>query len=115
MKDVGESILAAETPGFVEQAPGENGRMIEIALDSFAQHGFKAAAPERSISPLAEVGKIRHEQNAQSISPVEKEWIVHLDMDAEKVKTELFGGSNVVLESFDRGRGVHTVGIVGLI
>ena len=49
--------LAAEAPGFVEQAPGENGRMIEIALDGFAHHRFEALRPSGVSPPSPKFGK----------------------------------------------------------
>src|SRR5207248_11031491 len=38
MNQVNEFGLPAESPGFVEHAPGEDRWMIEIALDGFAHH-----------------------------------------------------------------------------
>src|SRR6185436_2524253 len=48
-----ETGLSAEAPGFVEEAPRENGRVIEVAVDGFAQHCFETLPAKPRVTAFA--------------------------------------------------------------
>ena len=60
MQFIHEARLTSKTPGLIKETPGEDGRMIKVALDRLAHHRFKPLPSQRRISALAKIGKIAH-------------------------------------------------------
>ena len=86
-----ETPSAAETPGLVEHAPGENRGMIEIALDAFAHHRFKAFAAQGGCPPPSpKLGKSAINIIPMVVRLIEQQRVVDLDVDAEEIESEFF-------------------------
>src|SRR6266850_4595771 len=107
-----KGILPAETPRLIEQTPRENGRMIEVPLNRLTHHRLETASPRRRISAFSKIRKIRHQQYAQFVRPIQKQRIVHLDVHAQKVEAESFGLRNVILQRLHGSGSINTVWMV---
>src|SRR3954454_15437652 len=93
-----QRVLTAESPSLVEQTPGENRGVIEIALDAFAHHFFKPLPGDPGVPPFAKIGKVRHQKDAQTVRPVQKDRIVHFYMNPQKIESEALRCRNIVFE-----------------
>src|SRR4051812_48511723 len=89
--------------------------MIEVALEAFAHHRFESPAAQGCVSAFAKIGKVGHEEHAHFIRPIINERIVDLDVDAQEIESEPFGGQKIVLYDFHRPCRVDAIRIKRLM
>ena len=107
--------LSAESPRFIEQTPGDNRWVIEVACYRPAHGSFISSTAALRVSALAEVRKVAHQQNTDTIGVVEQHWIIDLDVHAQQVEAYTIRVGNVVTERLCITGCVNAVGIVGLV
>ena len=103
-----------EAPRLVEQHPGEDGGVVEVALDHaleaepvFAEHRLGGGAPGAR--------HVGHDQEAEPVRPVELARHLHLDVDAVAGERELLREQDLVLHEFVRRERVEAVRVVALV
>src|SRR4051812_39144273 len=91
-----EFRFTSQSPGFVENAPCKNGRVIDIALNRFPHHLFESPSSHIRIAPFTKVWKIAHEQHSHFVRIIEQQWIVNFYVDAKEVKSKTFSHGDIL-------------------
>src|SRR5207248_4759907 len=105
----------AESPGLVEQTPGDDGGMVEVPMNRLSHHHFVTASSNLGITSFAKIRKIGHQKNAENVRVIKNERIIHLNMNPEEIETGTFRFQDIVLDHFDIARGVNAFGIIRLV
>src|SRR3954470_6045117 len=115
MNQVYKLGLTSETPCFVEHAPCEDRRVIEIPVNGGPHHGFESTSAQGGIAPLAEIREIGHDQHSKPVRPVEQKRVIDLDVNAEEVEPHLLREGDILLKSvYVTGR-VDPFRVIGLM
>ena len=106
-------VASAESPRFVEHAPGDDGGMVVIAGEGAAQRLLQICLCCGGIG--AEVWDIAHEEHAEFICPVIEARFIDFDVETEEVEPEFFGAGDICLYRFVCQEGIDSFWGEGLI
>ena len=80
-------LAVQQAPAFVEHHPGEDGRMVEVAVKDGAPLSL-VGGPRLFLRRPPEAGDVRHDQHAQLVQPIQPARVFSLDMQAHHVQPQ---------------------------